>query len=107
MQIGGDYPRPIMVNGYACNNCDDVSAAKRGQDPAEAPTENDQAVEFGGSLAAGRGVDPAGGPGRPCRPLRLGPASVRPRSGDKGASGSQRHRPGRSGIGCQRGPLPA
>ena len=57
MQIGGDYPRPIMVNGYACNNCDDVSAAKRGQDPAEAPTGNDQAVEFGGSLAAGRGVD--------------------------------------------------
>lgn len=52
MQIGGDYPRPVMVNGYSCNNCDDVSAAKRGQDPAEAQTGSGQAVEFGGGLAA-------------------------------------------------------
>lgn len=57
MQIGGDYPRPVMVNGYACNNCDDVSAAKRGQDPSEARAGFDQAFEFGGSLAAGRKGD--------------------------------------------------
>lgn len=51
MQIGGDYPRPVMVNGYACNNCDEVSAAKRGEDPAKAASPFDPAVDFGGSLA--------------------------------------------------------
>lgn len=58
MQIGGDYPRPVMVNGYACHNCDEVSAAKRGQDPARTAEPFDPAVDFGGSLA-GRRVAPA------------------------------------------------
>jgi hypothetical protein len=54
MQIDGDYPRPVMVNGYACHNCDEVSAAKRGQDPARAAKPFDPAVDFGGSLAGQR-----------------------------------------------------
>lgn len=51
MQIGGDYPRPVMVNGYACHNCDEVSAVKRGEDPAKAARPFEPAVDFGGSLA--------------------------------------------------------
>jgi hypothetical protein len=51
MQISGDYPRPVMVNGYACHNCDEVSAAKRGEDPSKAAELFDPAVNFGGSLA--------------------------------------------------------
>ena len=51
MQIGGDYPRPVMVNGYACHNCDEISAAKRGEDPARAARPFEPAVDFGGSLA--------------------------------------------------------
>lgn len=51
MQIGGDYPRPVMVNGYACHNCDEVSAAKRGEDPSKASEPFEPAVDFGGSLS--------------------------------------------------------
>ena len=36
VQVGTDYPRPVMVNGYPCHNCKEVSAAKRGEDPAQA-----------------------------------------------------------------------
>ena len=67
MQIAGDYPRPVMVNGYACNNCDDVSAAKRGQDPAEAKALSQPAVEFGGGLA-GR-ISALASPSSPPSPL--------------------------------------
>jgi hypothetical protein len=49
MAISTDYPRPITVNGYICRNCDDVSAAKKNIDPAEAKGEP-PAVSFGGSL---------------------------------------------------------
>ena len=67
MQIGGDYPRPVMVNGYVCHNCDEVSAAKRGEDPARAAGPSDLAVDFGGSLA-GRKV---GAPAVVAAPLAL------------------------------------
>ena len=50
MAISSDYPRPITVNGYLCRNCDDVSAAKKNIDPAEARGEV-PAVAFGGALA--------------------------------------------------------
>lgn len=60
MQIGADYPRPVMVNGYPCRNCDEVSLAKRGQDPAAAaPAAESPAVQFGGSLDTGRAVSGA------------------------------------------------
>lgn len=49
MAISTDYPRPITVNGYVCRNCDDVSAAKKNIDPAEARGEL-PAVAFGGTL---------------------------------------------------------
>jgi hypothetical protein len=49
MAISTDYPRPITVNGYLCRNCDDVSAAKKNIDPAEARGER-PAVAFGGAL---------------------------------------------------------
>lgn len=51
MQIGGDYPRPVMVNGYPCRNCDEVSLAKRGVDPAQsAGSASGPAVVYGGAL---------------------------------------------------------
>lgn len=61
MAISSDYPKPISVNGYICRNCDDVSKAKKFEDPAgPKPTDpkpaNDGAVSFGGTLAA-RGVN--------------------------------------------------
>ena len=34
MTIGGDYPAPVQVNGYACRNCTDVDYAKKHIDPA-------------------------------------------------------------------------
>ena len=34
MAISGDYPTPVMVNGFACNNCTDVDNAKKHIDPA-------------------------------------------------------------------------
>ena len=63
MAISSDYPHPIVVNGYACRNCDDVAKAKRFEDPAQAtplpPTtearasdgDMQRAVNFGGVLA--------------------------------------------------------
>jgi hypothetical protein len=30
MIIGADYPTPVYVNGYACNNCAQVAEAKKG-----------------------------------------------------------------------------
>ncbi len=33
--IGGDYPSPVMVNGYSCRNCSDVAKAEHGVDPAD------------------------------------------------------------------------
>jgi len=51
MQIGGDYPKPVMVNGYVCHNCDEVSAAKRGEAPSQPTAPPDSAVHFGGSLS--------------------------------------------------------
>jgi len=34
MSIGGDYPSPVMVNGYSCKNCTEVDLAKKHIDPA-------------------------------------------------------------------------
>ena len=60
MAISSDYPRPINVNGYVCRNCDDVSKAKKFEDPAAkagvAQVVADGAVSFGGSLAGRRDV---------------------------------------------------
>jgi hypothetical protein len=63
MAISTDYPRPITVNGYVCRNCDDVSKAKRYEDPA-APKGFEtlsrsagDAVSFGGALANHRDVN--------------------------------------------------
>ncbi|UJW86964.1 hypothetical protein [Devosia sp. SL43] len=71
MAISSDYPKPITVNGYVCRNCDDVSKAKRFEDPAakagaETPIATD-AVSFGGSLAGRRTVAAAA----QAEPLRL------------------------------------
>ena len=32
--ISASYPRPVVVNGYACWNCHQVSEAKKGVNPA-------------------------------------------------------------------------
>ena len=62
MAIRSDYPRPIMVNGYVCRNCDDVSDAKKFIDPSKPKTgpvsepqaagnDAQRAVSFGGTLS--------------------------------------------------------
>ena len=35
MEITGDYPHPITVNGYSCRNCADVEKAKHNVDPTQ------------------------------------------------------------------------
>ena len=35
MAISANYPVPVYVNGYACNNCTQVAEAKKGIDPAD------------------------------------------------------------------------
>ncbi len=34
MAISADYPRPVTVNGFSCNNCTEVDEAKKHIDPA-------------------------------------------------------------------------
>ena len=34
MSVNGDYPQPVMVNGFSCKNCTDVDYAKKHIDPA-------------------------------------------------------------------------
>ena len=34
MAISANYPRPVVVNGYPCWNCHQVSEAKKGVNPA-------------------------------------------------------------------------
>ena len=59
--INANYPVPVVVNGFSCKNCTDVSNAKKHIDPAhpkDGPyginAKNDpsqQSVTFGGSLS--------------------------------------------------------
>lgn len=35
MTISGNYPSPVYVNGYQCNNCAQVAEAKRDINPAD------------------------------------------------------------------------
>ena len=35
MAISANYPVPVYVNGYACNNCAQVAEAKQGVNPAD------------------------------------------------------------------------
>lgn len=68
MSIGGDYTRPVYVNGYQCWNCTQVDEAKKGVDPADpkagmvgpdvgvplsakAASGQDPAVSYGGTLS--------------------------------------------------------
>lgn len=60
--ISGNYPTPVIVNGFSCKNCTDVSLATKHIDPAHPksgpygidvrndPTVRQDAVRFGGSL---------------------------------------------------------
>jgi hypothetical protein len=76
MTIGGNYPAPVLVNGYECRNCTDVDNAKKGIDPAhpksgpygiDASTDPsrtfDPAVTFGGALSGLNASPSASGPG--------------------------------------------
>lgn len=93
MSISGDYPSPVMVNGYSCKNCTEVDLAKKHIDPAHpkdgpfginktdasgAPVKgaadpaangasglNRPSVVFGGSLA---GLTPPPGSSAPSQP---------------------------------------
>ncbi|WDR03995.1 hypothetical protein PSQ19_08250 [Devosia algicola] len=96
MAISTDYPRPIIVNGYQCRNCDDVAEAKKFIDPAHPdaalsgtdvrqdnlvtdiqnsksgiePSQN--AVSFGGSLSQRQGDSGRGAVSTPNPPSGLG-----------------------------------
>ena len=35
MTISANYPTPVLVNGYSCDNCAQVAEAKKGIDPAD------------------------------------------------------------------------
>ena len=35
MTISGNYPSPVYVNGYQCNNCAQVAEAQKDIDPAD------------------------------------------------------------------------
>lgn len=72
MAISSDYPAAVTVNGFSCKNCTDVGYAKKHIDPAhpkdgpfginakahrppadvDSGNRRDQAVSFGGQLAA-------------------------------------------------------
>jgi hypothetical protein len=79
VSISGDYPNPVLVNGYQCWNCTQVDEAKKGVDPAnpkagpygiDAKTEPassaagrwGQAVTLGGALS---GIQPGRGGAQP------------------------------------------
>lgn len=57
MQINGDYPRPVSVNGFACRNCGDVELAKKNIDPAH-PQEGPFGVNARTDAAAARRDEP-------------------------------------------------
>jgi hypothetical protein len=86
MTISGNYPSPVYVNGYQCNNCAEVAEAKKDINPAEpkagpggvdantpanqaaqlasgqTPSSNrGPAVTFGGSLASNNPILAASG----------------------------------------------
>ena len=50
MTIGANYVQPVIVNGYACWNCHQVSEAKQGTNPA---TQGPFAVQTPGASGAG------------------------------------------------------
>ena len=51
--IGANYPRPVVVDGYPCWNCHQVSEAKKGIDPAtQGPFGAQSPSAIGGSAAA-------------------------------------------------------
>jgi hypothetical protein len=96
LAVSINYPTPVYVNGYACNNCAQVADAKKGIDPADPKAgpygidaANDprlpgavdatqsSAVVFGGLLAQGAGgsgaaASPTGSDPRPSDPFGLG-----------------------------------
>lgn len=46
MTISANYPIPVWVNGYACDNCAQVAEAKQGINPAD-PTAGPYGVDAG------------------------------------------------------------
>lgn len=73
MTISGNYPTPVMVNGFQCKNCTDVDYAKKHIDPQhpksgpygidakDDPTVRDSSpVRFGGALKVLNGLQAAG-----------------------------------------------
>jgi hypothetical protein len=74
MDIGANYPTPVYVNGYACNNCQQVAEAKKDINPADpkagpggvdanAPANSAQSPAFtlGGSLTGSSASTPNAG----------------------------------------------
>ena len=72
--IGGNYPQPVLVNGYECWNCHDVAEAKNNVDPARPDPASATAspsatrpgaVVFGGALSALNGRPAAAASAQP------------------------------------------
>jgi len=54
MAISANYPTPVYVNGYACNNCAQVAEAKKDINPAD-PKAGPGGVDATSGSAPGRG----------------------------------------------------
>ena len=95
MTISANYPTPVYVNGYACNNCTQVAEAKKGVDPADpkagpygvdaesdpkangaSDTSRSPAVIFGGVLAQSTGVSSAASSSSPASSVWSAPSST-------------------------------
>jgi hypothetical protein len=93
MSISGNYAQPVVVNGYACWNCQQVAEAKKDIDPASSQsgavqspnqspgqsTGQSPAVVFGGSLAqtaSGAASSTSTAPNASPNPTASAPATV-------------------------------
>ena len=56
MAISANYQQPVVVNGYPCWNCHQVSEAKKGVDPATQGPFGAQSPTAAGNAAAGTGT---------------------------------------------------
>jgi hypothetical protein len=52
MAISANYQRPVVVNGYSCWNCHQVSEAKKGVNPATQGPFGVQTPSAAGSIAS-------------------------------------------------------
>jgi len=85
MAISANYPTPVYVNGYQCNNCAQVAEAKKDINPADpkagpggvdaSSSSQSPAFTLGGMLANGSSAAGKASPSSPAPPSSA-PASA-------------------------------